>query len=145
MFCQIGVSNEELEDRDTDSLLLLEEGAPLLEEADSSYRIEANSFRRKQQQAPEKRSYQQNSSLDLSPPASDSRGSSRLLPSVPKRFVIPRISASDYEKKVVSFQDENNAVTHLGGLNRKGAQKPCLRGSKCIFSSHMTQLLREIP
>lgn len=38
----------------------------------------------------------------------------RLLPHVPKRFVVPRVSASEF-KKEVSFEDENNAVTHLGG------------------------------
>ena len=38
----------------------------------------------------------------------------RLLPHVPKRFVVPRVSHSEF-KKEVSFEDENNAVTHLGG------------------------------
>jgi len=40
----------------------------------------------------------------------------RLLPHVPKRFVVPRVSLATTEfKKEVSFEDENNAVTHLGG------------------------------
>ncbi len=50
-------------------------------------------------------------------------GAGRLLPNVPKRFVVPRISAQEFSKqqqqqqqRSVSFEDENNAVTHLGGL-----------------------------
>ena len=49
-------------------------------------------------------------------------GVGRLLPNVPKRFVVPRVSAKDLEeqhrKGAESFEDENNAVTHLGGLQR---------------------------
>ena len=46
--------------------------------------------------------------------------SGRLLPNVPKRFVVPRVSAKDLEggRRPVDFEDENNAVTHLGGLQR---------------------------
>lgn len=43
----------------------------------------------------------------------------RLLPHVPKRFVVPRVSHSEF-KKEVSFEDENNAVTHLGGEHGPG-------------------------
>lgn len=64
-----------------------------------------------------------------SPAASDRTPGqhSRLLPHVPKRYVVPRISAKDFYEKSVSFaEDENNAVTHLGGeeLNRKLLKKP---------------------
>ena len=47
-------------------------------------------------------------------------GGGRLLPHVPKRYVVPRVSAKDFERgQRVSFvEDENNAVTHLGGLVR---------------------------
>ena len=57
----------------------------------------------------------------VSPAGSTSGGSTsggRLLPNVPKRFVVPRISAQEFkqQQRSVSFEDENNAVTHLGGL-----------------------------
>jgi hypothetical protein len=46
---------------------------------------------------------------------------------VPKRFVVPRVSAKDFQnqqqKVSFPFEDENNAVTHLGGLNRKEISK----------------------
>lgn len=56
--------------------------------------------------------------------ASGSTSGGRLLPHVPKRFVVPRVSAKEFRDQQryhrVSFEDENNAVTHLGGLNRHG-------------------------
>ena len=55
----------------------------------------------------------------------------RLLPYVPKRFVVPRVSAKELQHKdragvalghahraLFEEEDENNAVTHLGGLQR---------------------------
>ena len=71
------------------------------------------------------------SSILPSPAASGTPGSNqssgRLLPSVPKRFVVPRVSAKDFQnhqqKVSFPFEDENNAVTHLGGLNRKEISK----------------------
>ena len=39
---------------------------------------------------------------------------------MPKRFVVPRVSAKDFQNQRNSFfEDENNAVTHLGELNRQ--------------------------
>jgi hypothetical protein len=53
---------------------------------------------------------------NILPSPAASVASGRLLPHVPRRFVVPRVSAQEFResRQRVSFEDENNAVTHLG-------------------------------
>jgi len=107
----------------------LEEGAVTSEaEAACSYRIEASRkppyyYQRghRGRWTPELNNSSKNEPSDSlkilsSPTAASGPGGpqGRLLPNVPKRFVVPRVSAAEFKNRV-SFEDENNAVTHLGG------------------------------
>jgi hypothetical protein len=65
---------------------------------------------------------------------------------VPKRFVVPRVSAKDFQnqqqKVSFPFEDENNAVTHLGGLNRKEISKVvAIHGVQGAFFKYVDKIL----